>query len=304
MIFDRFAQIVAAGVPELRSPLAKSKLFHIDAPAKGILPTTLSDEQFTFLQNFFLPFQYTCVEDIGSCTLLWDEEEGQTGVNCRRYFADCLVFGEGDDMSWLRDEETPNTEFYKMVAESHPGAGAIVTGTIEDMPKISPSCYEAEIRLGMLVIFDEHANIRYKGTGADGDRLLKEATSYALEGGGRNAKIAIEWIIYLNDQSKFVLESCPIERKNGKPRKIKYSDERPLYTVLTPKEIRKTMNLDEPKVDGTGKRPHERRAHMRYYTHERYSEERRAKPQKIEAVWVGPREAVVGNRRYRVRLDL
>ena len=46
---------------------------------------------------------------------------------------------------------------------------------------------------------------------------------------------------------------------------------------------------------------HERRGHWRRrYRDERYSEETRARPQWIEATWVGPSEAEIGARRYRL----
>lgn len=47
-----------------------------------------------------------------------------------------------------------------------------------------------------------------------------------------------------------------------------------------------------------------KRGHWRTYTHPRYSEERRAQRQWIDAHWVGEREAVHQGVRYKVRLDL
>jgi hypothetical protein len=273
VIFDRFAQVVGSGIPMLRTPMAKAKLFYIEAHAKGTLPTILSDEQVYFMRNLFLPFQHVCIEDEESCTLLYDLTEGAVGARCERMFADCVILG--DD-----------------------GVGVIVVGRIS-IPTVGRIKYDAQVSLELACAFnDEKISIHQAA-----DIHEKEIERAALSGGGLNAKTALEWVMYLNDKSRFILESTPIRREK-KSKKIRPSYDRPLFTLLTPAKIRKVMKLDAPKEDGSGKRPHERRAHLRYYRSERYSEERRDKPQRIEAIWVGPKEATVGQRHYRVRVDI
>jgi len=301
MIFDRFAKVVAASIPMLRTPMSKSRLFHIDAHAKGVLPSEFSEEQVEFLNNFFLPFPHVCIEDHESCTLMWDTVEGQTGANCERMFADCVLLGEPSHSSWIRATCADALEEFNVLSVEHPGAGVIVVGCIKDMSIITGTQYAARVELIEVCVFNEDLDVTRRAT----EHTPKELRQDILRGASINARMAMEWVVYLNDQSKFILESTPIHRE-PKPKKIRPSYDRPIYTVLVPAEIRKVMKLDTPKTDGdgTGKMPHERRAHLRYYRDKRYSDKRREKPQKIEASWIGPKESIVGTRRYRVRVDL
>ena len=132
------------------------------------------------------------------------------------------------------------------------------------------------------------------------EALTKETISHV--------KTAIEQVMYFNTPDRFVLETRQVTKKRPrKPDKAKVlrSGERPVYTLLHPKEIRRVMGIGEPSSDQSGRkvRPHERRRHFRTYTSERYKSAR-GKTVVIPATWIGPDQASVGNKRYRVCLDI
>ncbi len=106
------------------------------------------------------------------------------------------------------------------------------------------------------------------------------------------------------DTENFILETTPKKVRRPKPGKIPRSHERPYYTLLTPKKIRKKLGIENPdSKPGIGPTPHERRGHWRIYSAERYKK-MRGKRQWIDPVWIGSSEAKIGNKIYKVRLDL
>ena len=107
----------------------------------------------------------------------------------------------------------------------------------------------------------------------------------------------------------FILEETPKghEKLAAKGKKSLRVHQRPLYTILRPNEIRKKLGLKDPTKEksSSGSRtvtPHERRRHPRRLTVESGYKENRVII--IEACWVGSSEAVIGNKRYKVRLDV
>jgi hypothetical protein len=136
---------------------------------------------------------------------------------------------------------------------------------------------------------------------AEHDAFSKEVISHV--------STAIEQVMYFNTPDRFVLETQRVSKKQ-RPRKaskgrIPRSDERPVYTLLHPSEIRRVMGIGDPASDQSGRkvRPHERRRHFRTYTSERYKSAR-GTTVVIPATWIGPDQASVGNKRYRVCLDI
>jgi hypothetical protein len=148
----------------------------------------------------------------------------------------------------------------------------------------------------------------------DGEALLKiikDARDVEQASLNREASIhihtALEEIMFFNTPDRFVMESTPVGKaatKNKNKKKILRSDQRPRYTLLRPSEIRGVMGIEAPAPgDKNTPRPHERRRHYRTFRAERY---KAAKGKRIvvEATWVGPQEAVVGNKKYRVCTDI
>jgi hypothetical protein len=131
-----------------------------------------------------------------------------------------------------------------------------------------------------------------------------------------NVNTSLQEVFYFNSPDRFIVEECPIKamqrwkkRKQRERRKhkgkrrvqVRREHERPVYTLLKPKEIRVKLGLPALAAGGP-RRPHERRRHYRTYRDERYVKMRN-KTVVIPASWVGPSEATIGNRRYRILLD-
>lgn len=112
----------------------------------------------------------------------------------------------------------------------------------------------------------------------------------------------INLIYHISYQKNFILKETP-KRVRKSTVKIPRTHERPLYTILRPKQIRKKMKL--PHQGGT-KCVHERRAHLRSLTHPRYArdEDGNIKVIKVKSTWIGPTESnPKGNKTYKVILD-
>lgn len=114
------------------------------------------------------------------------------------------------------------------------------------------------------------------------------------------------WAYYqINTTESFIVKSTPATGTfNRKHHKIRKHNERPVYTILRPGEIRKVMGLPAPTESERGPNaPHWRRKHFHTFKHERFTK-KKGQTIVIPAVWVGPSEAVVGGKRYKVMLDL
>ena len=114
---------------------------------------------------------------------------------------------------------------------------------------------------------------------------------------------ALEEVMFFNSPSRFIFEEAPAKTPNPKfARPVPRSPQRPLYTLLTPKEIRERLRLP-PLQEGGPKTPHERRRHYRTLRSE-FFKHKQGQTIVIPACWVGPSEALHGAHRYKVRLDL
>jgi hypothetical protein len=129
-----------------------------------------------------------------------------------------------------------------------------------------------------------------------------------------NVDTSLQEVFYFNSPNRFVVEECPLKamarwkkrqeqrrRKKKVKERIRRKHDRPIYTLLRPKEIRVKLGLP-PLAVGGPRRPHERRRHYRTYRDDRYTE-MKGKTVIIPATWIGPSEATVKNRRYRILLD-
>lgn len=111
----------------------------------------------------------------------------------------------------------------------------------------------------------------------------------------------------INDKDSWIVRETwanPPKRysKNAKP-----SEKRPQYTVLTLGEIQVRLGLGVDNRSEDEKRrspaPHPRRSHVRVLRHERFGTNRGRKIV-IPEVWIGKREAIIGNKRYSVQTVL
>ena len=114
---------------------------------------------------------------------------------------------------------------------------------------------------------------------------------------------AIMWgYSQFSSQENFVVEQRTSRQARGK-RDKKAENRPPRFMVVDRKTVARWVR-NKHKTD-IKQSAHWRRGHWRYYRHERYNEERRAKPQWIEAVWAGPEDMRDDNgNHYIVRKDL
>jgi len=301
VIFDDFVAIANKFCPDLKQYLRKARLFHFPAYAREFVPTEISDEEVMFLRDsFFLPFPCISVEDKTSCVLIWDEKhkkgETPTGINRKRFFAECLPSGIADPLAFMEGEEDLIKRAQKQ--ESLRGTFLITWGFVDQFHVVDNKGELVAGRLqgGILATKDEIL--------AD-TKTLDPLTKKGMNDGFlRNAKTALEEVTFMNSPSRFVLEKRPLHVTPHKnPKRILKSRERPVYTLLTPKEIRTEMRLALPSSGGP-RSPHERRRHIRKYQDARFSEKVRNKTYIIPATWVGPSVNEFEGHRYKVMLDI
>jgi hypothetical protein len=112
-------------------------------------------------------------------------------------------------------------------------------------------------------------------------------------------------ILWVQRPTHFIVEERPTrwEKKPPKKNTVINSTKKPHFICIAPERIRTTY-IKDPDSSPTGRktRAHQRRGHWRTYSNERYRN-LKGKRQWIDAIWVGPQEAVVGKNKYIVRLD-
>ena len=125
----------------------------------------------------------------------------------------------------------------------------------------------------------------------------------------QNIIVGLKEMIFIQmSRDYFVLEESPrrevpefrSHRPKGRGPHIARSSDRKVYTLLKPAAIRTRMELPTP--TGRTQTPHERRAHLRTFRSPRF---KRAvgKTIAIPSTWIGPKENMVGGKRYRVLTD-
>lgn len=315
MIFDMLAKAAEKALSSLIPILNQTKLFIFPGRAHEVLKDDYNIDPDFIRDNFFLPFKNIAVEDTASCILLWDDEKDQVGLNCTRHFLECAhlktptsEFNDREGLmsnKGLTNEEL--SELDKRIAATPYGTIAITTGKfngiqISKKEKIQFG-YDAVINHSLIVtpdfkVMPIESIIRNE---ADVKRLT--------EGTVRNAGAAIQEVDYLNSPDRFILEEMPEDyykqrRKAEKSGRVVRRHHRPTYTPLYPKDIRSRLRLP-PLSAGGPKRPHERRAHKRRYPDnpEKWPN-MHGKTIVVKSSWIGPSKSKIGNKIYRVLLEL
>lgn len=102
----------------------------------------------------------------------------------------------------------------------------------------------------------------------------------------------------------FIIERTSTKRHKNKFKRALRKHQRPNYTILKLKDIRVRYKLAQENI-GTGKKLDSavyRKSHPRTYTHQRYIF-KRGQTVIIEGYWVGPKETIIGTKRYKVIID-
>jgi hypothetical protein len=290
---QRLAAPLISALHDLRRVVAEASVFTIPIIPHEVAfrQEVLKDNRALLGERFCLPFPTIAVEDKASCVLLQDLEAGAKGLAARRLFMDAFPTRLG------RQAFTPSG-FSQVTAPLPVDALCVAWGTVGEM------AYEDEDRPRVRVRYDcggvMIASKKQVFAWALGD-AVKEDLKHTLE----NVRIAIEEIAYCNMPSRWVVETRgPESGEEAKGGRLRRAHQRPLFTTLTPGEIRTLFGRE---TEGTRKSPvvHQRRGHWRLLQSDRFARSgRKGEHLWIEATWVGETEAMVGSKRYIVRTDL
>ncbi len=275
MLFDVMCKIVEKNkvLKDVKSILKCCKIFHID----GVKECTV--DQFTQIrENFILPYSEIVITgnfSEGKYLYLIREGTSSTGFEKKREVISLKQIGNLIILFSFDFNENKNI----VVPKNLTGMGL-------------------NVNFGDL--YDIH-NKSFKIKQTVNLNPQNESKRHFEDLMNRDLNEVVSLVYHISHQKNFILKETPKRvRKPGV--KISRSHERPLYTILRPKQIREKMEL--PHQGGT-KCVHERRAHPRRLEHSRYTrnEDGSVKVIKIKSSWIGPTEAKVGNKTYKVILD-
>lgn len=263
------------GVEELsilRKILQGVNLFYLNGDSKDFLPKQVDQKSF---DEFSLPFNSIAVEDSISVIVINQINNPDSESGFKRIFWEYKLVDR--DMCYI--------------------------GYGETCENVKSAKNGTEILMGKWDAIK--AWIIFNGNGKVSLSEVREKDPYynALKiEFVNNSHTAIQELLYACQPNKFILEITPNKIREPKKNRIPRFHERKIFTMLEPGVIRKKLGLPTVEIGGQ-KSPHERRGHWRTLTSEFYKEKRGQRIW-IGAIWVGPSEAMIGNKLYKVRLDL
>lgn len=120
----------------------------------------------------------------------------------------------------------------------------------------------------------------------------------------QNALVAMKEVAVFNLPGRFLVEKTRIKEKKQRLHRdrIPRSDGRPHYILLEPKEYRAAIGQPEVQDDSGEKKVRERRAHLRFLQHPRFTPEKRFTWVPVKAVIDGPTKGKSpdGGHNYRI----
>lgn len=308
MIFDKFCSVVERHFPEFRYLAENTKVFLFKEYAHTIKPEDTTEEDFN---NFVLPFPSVVIEDPATAVILVDSEEGQVGMAGKRSFVDIAPLFNFDNAAFGSTAPVTPEErafYYDTMKRQGMSEDTIVLAFGEFSHGI-PAHKGISLVGGTNRVIVASKEKVYTDVRISPDTLSDELAYELAASGTKNAVAAIEELSSINTKKNFVLEESPINPKLHKDR-IPRTHQRPLYTILDARSIRKkmgTLDAHNRELEEGRKRnspiPHERRRHPRRLSSAggHYKED---KVIIIPAVWIGQSEARVGKKIYKVRLDV
>ncbi len=315
-IFDSAAGVIEQHFPAIVKRVEKARLFLFPARPQDVLPKDYDAETLvTISEQFFLPFPTVAVEDAATCTIMWDTEKDQAGLGGVRGFIEIQPF-TAESVSACReadvDAETVE-EMQKIISKYPQGSMLIAEGRFGPVRLSAGGKIEfagVALWVALATKADGIIGMDMASRPKDRESLVRLQAPILA-----NVDTSLQEVFYFNSPERFILEDCPVKamarwkkRKNRQRKRrkldkaqIRRRHERPVYTLLRPNEIRAKLGLP-PLAVGGPQRPHERRRHYRTYRDDRYTK-MKGKTVVIPATWVGPSDAEIGNRRYRILLD-
>lgn len=298
MIFDAFVGMAEHFLPEFRKPAERAAVFLFPGRAHEVLPEAMSDDVVRdLIAMFFLPFPIVAIEDTASCVILMDSKENQAGFSEPRTFIEitptdhrfAVEFADGASEEKVRAESQ----------DMPPGSYIVTAGKVEN--------YEFDLNGGPEKI-KVSGRVEYWFVATKNQLLVPARRVTTTEdpiaaASLRNAATAIEEVLFFNAPGHFVVQRDHLKARKPAKGRIARAQDRSVFTLLTPKQIRE--EYIPPPAPGTGpaKAPHERRRHFRTFRSDRYIHAQ-GKTIVVPACWVGPDEAIKNGHRYKVRLDI
>lgn len=314
MIFDKLCKIAEKEIPRLAELLRTIKLFHFPGKPHEFLPKELDGEIVTFLQEqFMLPFSTVAIEDDAGLVILSDIKKDNRGINHERRFIDIVRLNSPDDV--FREDTEKNEHAMLQIIKHHNlihnDPLVIGIGAIEQVNWLTKNNFLTYGRMDRIITaFVKRHNKKHIYSDYNKytfDQISKELIDRQLKSSMMNAMTAIQEVLYTNTPNRFVVQISPTNKKKHKKNqeKIPRSHQRQKYILLKPKEIRKLIQEELPKTQ-TGRispRVHERRAHPRTFHSDKFVH-MQGKTIMIPAKWIGVSEKTIGNKHYKVMLDM
>jgi len=314
MIFDLFVRYSNFVPSTLRKLINRARLFSFDIYPTQTMELFDCASLATQKHEFHLPFPVVAVEDKVSCGIVWDLKKDAVGFGSPRGFMEMSVTENYiDERAYTVPSDSPFShtaadvrEAAKALKDKYPYTFRSGIAQINWNAEIDK--WESRGQLFNCVMFGKD--------GMRGECLnmtdIPDSEDVALHDFLRASITMIEELLQISDPARFILERRAGADSKGKRRSRKYtlSSERPLYTVLRPREARMVMGLPEPapKVEGgrtiVERRAHWRREHERELKSDRFKEKKTIKIDRmyIPALWNGPDSSTLGDHVYKVLL--
>ena len=273
--FDRLCRIAEKDKhPDLVRYLNDAKLFVFPGNPADFIPKKIeSGKEKELIEGFFLPFPTIALEDDCGVVLLHVDPNSE--------------------------DNTRNIEAFDFICNQD-GYGQLSVMMVDTFKYRG----DQEAPIGIYAYDDAYAAILDKNDNVVRVTNLSES-SVPDNDRFRNVATAFYEVMILNTPDRFVFEIAPTRiRENSK--KILRTHDRPIYTLLTPGEIKKRYGMDgvqSQHASGGGKTSHPRRRHRRVLRSDVFKH-KQGQTIIIPACWVGPEEKQIGNKIYRVRLDV
>ncbi|WP_045221558.1 hypothetical protein [Desulfonatronum thioautotrophicum] len=240
MLFDKLCGVAEKFFPGKKSILEDAKLFTFDKIPHEHLSKTKPDFD---LDLFALPFPITAIEDAASLIILIDSQEHQTGLNVQRNFIEFMEYGKNREAFSnvnLAPQLREHHDDYLQMMEQLKGYVVMNQGVVRKITAQERK-WLTDASLDSINLFDR-----------SGKLVLtcgpSEIPLHDLKTTSGNVVTALEELMLLYTPERFILEVNPVltdkqAKLLAKGKKIPRSDQRPIYTILAPSEIRDKMGV-------------------------------------------------------------
>ncbi len=272
MWFDRLCLFVEQNNanPSVSGVISLASLFEFKDSIGCFNKIVDEDEAKKGIDNFFLPFDVTAIEDIDGLQIFMGENKDKKDIS----YIEAIAGDRGNSV--------------------------LFDGSIHDFSPVGLKI-KAEISLRRAYLVDKR--MRLIKTFNSENKTEREFLKSQLPNMGQRIVEGLAMILKINQPQHFIVEESPTN-KTAKHKVHLRTNERPTFTYLTIGGIKKRFGLSGMSDgDGGTKSPHPRRAHSRTLHSDRFKN-KQGQTIVIPACWVGPEEKQVGNKIYRVRLDV